>query len=361
MTRIARLASSALAATLALACRDSRDSAPPAPAPPVAASAAPRPAFDPSVLGALAPLPKSADGASPASAERVLLGRMLYADLRLSKNHDVSCDSCHKLGAFGVDGEATSVGHKKQRGGRNAPTVLNAALHFRQFWDGRAVDVEEQATGPIQNPIEMASSERRAVAVLASMPEYVAAFERAFPGEKAPITLKNVGVAIGAFERKLLTPSRFDRYLAGDRSAMTEAELAGAALFVRTGCTVCHAGPLLGGQSYQKVGAVTPWPNQKDQGVFELTKADADRLKFKVPSLRNVEKTGPYFHDGATAKLGDAVRLMARHQLGRELHDSEIDSIVTFLGALTAPTPADLATPPALPKSTPKTPKPDPT
>jgi cytochrome c peroxidase len=238
--------------------------------------------------------------------------------------------------------------------------VLNAALHFRQFWDGRMADVEEQATGPVENPVEMASSEPLVIATLNSMPEYVDAFKKAFPGEASPITLKNVGRAIGAYERKLLTPARFDRYLAGDKTAMTEAELAGAALFVQTGCTACHAGPAAGGSMYQKAGIVKPWPSDKDQGRFEVTKQEADRMMFKVPSLRNIEKTAPYFHDGATAKLDDAVRLMARHQLGKELADEEVKGLVAFLATLTAPPPAELVAPPTLPKSTPKTPKPDP-
>lgn len=363
MSRTYLLAPLALAATLGLACRESKDSAPAAAAPATAASgsnAAAKPEVDPTALATFAALPKTADGARPASAERLALGKMLYFDARLSKNQDVSCNSCHKLDAFGVDGAATSEGHKKQRGGRNAPTVLNAALHFRQFWDGRMADVEEQATGPIQNPIEMASNEKLVVAVLSSIPEYVDAFAKAFPDEKSPITLKNVGVAIGAFERKLVTPARLDKYLAGDKGALTEAELVGATVFVRTGCGACHSGPLLGGGMYQKAGVVRPWPNQKDQGRFEVTKLEDDRLKFKVPSLRNVEKTAPYFHDGATATLDDAVRAMASHQLGKELTPAEVASIVAFLGTLTAPPAADLAAPPELPKSTAKTPKPDP-
>lgn len=298
----------------------------------------------PDLLG-LKSLPKSADLAS-SSPDRVALGKQLYFDARLSKAGDVSCNSCHHLDAFGVDGEPTSEGHLKQRGTRNAPTVLNAAIEFRQFWDGRAADVEEQATGPIVNPVEMASDEAHVVATLSAIPEYVAAFGNAFPGEAAPITLKNVGVAIGAFERKLLTPARIDAYLDGDKTALTPAELAGAAAFARAGCPSCHMGAGIGGAIYQKAGFVKPWPNQKDQGRFDLTKDESDRMMFKVPSLRNVTKTAPYFHDGSVASLDEAVRTMGRYQLGKELSDADVKSIVTFLGALEAPPPADLAAPP---------------
>ena len=221
-------------------------------------------------------------------------------------------------------------------------------------------DVEEQATGPIQNPIEMACTEKLACATLSSMPEYVDAFKKAFPGESDPVTLKNVGIAIGAYERKLLTPARFDKYLGGDKTAMTDTELAGAATFVQTGCTACHLGPAIGGSMYQKAGLVKPWPSDKDQGRFDVTKQESDRMMFKVPSLRNVEKTAPYFHDGSTATLDEAVRIMARHQLGKELKDDEVKSIITFLATLTGSPPADLVVPPTLPKSTAKTPKPDP-
>ncbi len=322
--------------------------------------------FDPSTLAVLAALPKSAPSTAhpqPAggSDELVSLGKMLYFETRLSKNQDLSCNSCHKLEAFGVDGQPTSPGHKKQLGARNSPTVLNAAIHFRQFWDGRAADVEEQATGPIQNPVEMASNEKLVTEVLGSIPEYVDRFKKAFPGEKTnPISLKNVGVAIGAFERTLLFPSRFDKYLGGDKTALTDTELAGAALFVSTGCTACHNGAGVGGGMYQKAGLVKPWPSDKDQGRYQVTKDDADKMMFKVPSLRNVEKTAPYFHDGSTATLEEAIKVMGRHQLGKELSDADAASIATFLKTLTAGVPTDVATPPALPKSTAKTPKPDP-
>jgi cytochrome c peroxidase len=344
----------ALAALSVASCEKKESAAKPAPS----ASAAPA-KLDPSELAALQPLPKSADLAST-SADRVELGKMLYFEARLSKNQDVSCNTCHHLDKFGVDGTPTSEGHAKQHGTRNAPTVLDAAIEFRQFWDGRAADVEEQATGPIVNPVEMASNEKRVVATLASMPEYVADFKKSFPGEAKPITLKNVGIAIGAFERKLLTPAPIDAYLSGKHDALSAAQQAGAVVFVHTGCPTCHMGPGIGGGMYQKAGLVEPWPDQKDQGRYDVTKKDEDKMFFKVPSLRNVTKTAPYFSDGSVASLDEAVRMMARYQLGKKLSDADVESIVTFLGALSAPPAAALTVPPKLPESTKTTPKPDP-
>ena len=237
---------------------------------------------------------------------------------------------------------------------------INSALHFRQFWDGRASDVEEQATGPIVNPIEMASSEKRVIETLSSMPEYVDAFKKAFPEDHGAVTLKNVGIAIGAFERKLLTPAKLDRFLSGDDAALSDDEKVGAAVFAQTGCPSCHMGSTVGGGLYQRVGLVKPWPSQKDQGRFDVTKHEEDKMLFKVPSLRNVEKTAPYFHDGSVESLEEAVRMMARHQLGKELKDDEVTSIVTFLKTLTATPPVELVAPPTLPKSTSRTPKADP-
>lgn len=296
------------------------------------------------------------------SAEEVSLGKLLYFDPRLSKNHDVACVTCHGLDKFGVDGLPVSVGHKKQTGTRNAPTVYNSAAHFVQFWDGRAVDVEEQATGPVLNPVEMAMpDEKRVIATLESMPEYKDAFAKAFPGQAKPITLKNAGHAMGAFERKLVTRAPWDDFLDGKTDAITAEQKAGFLSFMNAGCSTCHNGTLLGGNTFQKLGAVKPWPNQKDKGKFEVTKNPNDEMMFKVSSLRNIAETGPYFHDGSVAKLEDAVKMMAEYQLGRDLPPAEISSIVAFLGALTGQIPTELIKAPELPKSTAKTPKPDPT
>lgn len=317
---------------------------------------------DPSKLGAFAALPAvmTVDG-KPAAPALVDLGRMLYYDTRFSKNQDVSCNTCHLLDKFGVDGMPTSTGHKAQKGGRNAPTSYNAAGHLAQFWDGRAADVEAQAKGPVLNPIEMAMPDEKAViGVLASIPGYKPLFEAAFPGDKNPISYDHMAQSIGAFERGLTTPAPFDRFLAGDATALTDAQKAGLNTFMETGCTACHTGTYVGGSMYQKVGLVAPWPSQADPGRVKITNNEADTMFFKVPSLRNIEKTGPYFHDGSVADLDTAITMMARHQLGKELTPEQVKSIGTFLGSLTGTPDAAYIAKPVLPESGPKTPKPDP-
>jgi len=323
---------------------------------------APAPTIDENLLKAYGPLPDVMDSKdNPVTDAKVELGRMLYYDKRLSKNHDISCNSCHKLDAYGVDGEPTSPGHKKQRGTRNSPTVYNAAGHLAQFWDGREPDVEAQAKGPILNPVEMAMPSNKVVLrVLRSIPAYGEAFKKAFPDDKKPITYDNLGRAIGAFERKLVTPSRWDKFLGGDKSALSDDEKKGFMAFTQTGCPTCHSGVYVGGAMFQKLGLVKPWPSDKDQGRFEATKKDADKMFFKVPSLRNIEKTGPYFHDGSVADLSKAVAMMAEHQLNKTLGADEIASIVTWLKALTGPLPEAYIKEPALPESTKRTPKPNP-
>ncbi len=312
-------------------------------------------------LRVFAVLPASMESASnPLTEAKVALGRMLYYEARLSKGQDISCNTCHALTAYGAEGEAVSTGHKGQKGTRNAPTVYNAAGHLAQFWDGRSPTVEDQAKGPILNPIEMAMADQsRALAVLKSMPEYVKAFRTAFPGEKDPVTYDNVGKAIGGFERKLVTSSRWDKFLGGDPRALTDAEKAGLNRYLDVGCHGCHDGIYLGGSMFQKLGVVKPWGSAKDLGRFAVTKQDADKMLFKVPTLRNVEKTAPYYHDGSVPTLPDAVSLMAEHQLGRQLGANDVTSIVTFLKALTGELPAEYIKAPSLPKSTAKTPKPD--
>jgi cytochrome c peroxidase len=312
-------------------------------------------------LRMVAPLPKiSPSKTNAVTAEKVALGRMLYFDPRLSRSHTVSCNSCHDLAKYGVDHEPTSTGFRGQHGDRNAPTVYNAAAHFVQFWDGRADDVEAQAKGPIMNPVEMAApDEKYVVAVLTSMPEYVAAFRRAFPGEPNPVTLDNAANAIGAFERELMTPSRWDQFLNGDKQALTDQEKAGFLKFVDAGCVACHNGALLGGNSFQKLGVAKSWPDPHDPGRQKVTKAAADKFVFKVPSLRNVAKTGPYFHNGSVPTLDAAIERMSEYQLGRPLDRRDIESIATWLQSLTGRLPEDLIRPPQLPKSTGRTPKPE--
>lgn len=286
---------------------------------------------------AFAPLPEVAASAeNPITPQKVALGRRLYLDTRLSKDETISCNSCHNLKTFGVDNEPTSPGHKGQRGGRNSPSSFNAALHATQFWDGRAATVEKQALGPILNPGEMAMpSEAAVIERLKKDKTYPAEFAAAFPAEKDPLSYANVGNAIGAFERTLITPSRLDDFLKGDDKALTPEEKKGAQLFVQTGCTACHNGAGVGGMMFQKLGLVKPYPTT-DMGRFEVTKNDADKMMFKVPSLRNVAKTGPYFHDGSVKTLEEAVSKMAEYQLGRQLTAEQVNEIVIFLNALTA-------------------------
>jgi cytochrome c peroxidase len=317
--------------------------------------------LDAASLSAFAPLPDSvpaADGA--ASDEMVMLGRLLFYEPRLSKSQKISCNSCHDLATYGVDNQPTSDGHKGQMGDRNSPTVYNAAAHFVQFWDGRAPDVEAQAKGPVLNPVEMAMpAEPVVVKVLESMPEYVERFQRAFPNDKKPVTYDNMAKAIGAFERKLMTPSRWDALLKGDKHALTPDEQLGFKTFMDAGCQTCHAGVLLGGAFYQRLGVAKAFPRSADPGRAKVTKSPSDQGVFKVPSLRNIEKTAPYFHDGKTAGLDQAVRDMAEYQLGKTLTDQDTKQLVSFLHVLTGTIDSEYVKRPVLPKSTAATPKPD--
>ncbi len=308
------------------------------------------------------PLPKVFETKdNETSADRVALGKMLYFEKRASKNQDISCNSCHDLAKFGVDGEPTSPGHKKQRGGRNSPTTFNAAGHIAQFWDGRAATVEEQALGPVTNPIEMAMTDQAALEkVLRSIPGYAPLFKKAFPKDEQPITAQNFAKAIGAFERTLVTPSKFDAYLAGDDKALSDAEKKGLETFINVGCIACHSGQGIGGGMFQRLGFAAPVKDLKDQGRFEVTKKEADKFVFRVPSLRNIAKTAPYMHDGSKKTLDEMVVYMGKYQLGRDLKTDEVASIVTFLNALTGELPKGTATAPKLPLNGKETPKPDP-
>lgn len=316
-------------------------------------------------FGAL-PARADKDGKAP-SKELIDLGRMLYFDARLSKNHDISCNSCHSLNDYGIDVRSpagqrqTSVGHKGQKGDRNSPTVYNAALHFAQFWDAREPDVEAQAKGPVTNPIEMAlPDDKAAVAVLKSIPGYADAFKAAFPEAKDAITFDNMAIAIGAFERGLLTPGRFDQFVGGKIDALDAQELRGFDTFVKSGCPSCHTGPGLGGSMLQKLGLIKPYET-KDEGRFKVTNKEADKYFFKVPSLRNIARTGPYMHDGSIASLEEMVAIMSEHQVATgKLSDIDIKNVVAFLNSLTGELPKDYIAEPKLPESGPKTPKADP-
>ena len=302
--------------------------------------------INPRLLRRFQPLEATAESAhNPRTLAKIALGRRLFHEKRISAKNDLSCNSCHDLQRSGVDGQASSIGFEGQRGDRNAPTVLNAAASFTQFWDGRSADVEEQAKGPILNPGEMGMKNGEEVVTrLKALPGYPAAFHEAFPAEADPIRYDNVGKAIGAFERGLMTPGRWDRFLAGDRAALTRPEKEGLKTFLNSGCMVCHTGPLLGGSMFERVGVVEPWPNQKDTGRMMVTHATADRMMFKVPTLRNVEKTAPYFHDGSVATLEAAVRAMGKHQLGLDLTPAEVGSMVVWLKSLTGEVPSSYPT-----------------
>lgn len=327
--------------------------APAAEVPPPAAPVAEVPAQHRALFKAVSPVP-----VAPADKDLVELGRMLYYENRLSVMQNQSCNTCHQLENWGVDNQAVSLGSKGQRGGRNSQTVYGAYTHFAQFWDGRAPTVEEQAKGPILNPIEMGMKDEKSVlAVLESIPGYQEAFSRTFPADTPSITYDNLAKAIGAFERHLVTPSRFDTYLNGDVGALSDDEKKGLDTFIAAGCTACHMGDQLGGQMFQKLGLVVPYPT-KDLGRYDVTKNEADKYFFKVPSLRNVAKTGPWFHDGGVATLEEAVSLMGKHQLGKELTPEETASIVTFLQVLTGEIDKAYIAQPQLPPSGPKTPGP---
>ncbi len=303
---------------------------------------------DPAQLALFAPLPDEMSSAdNPVTEAKVALGRMLYYETRISRRGNQSCNSCHDLAAFGADTGRVSVGSAGALGGRNSPTAYNAAGHVAQFWDGRAATVEEQAKGPILNPVEMGMPNAAAVMrVLRADTAYVAAFRAAFPGEREPMTYDNLGRAIGAFERRLVTPARWDRFLRGDDTVLTDEEKAGFTTFVETGCAGCHAGAYVGGAQYQRVGLVNAWPDTTDVGRMVVTRDPADRMVFKVPSLRNIANTPPYFHDGWTRSLDTAIAMMSHHQLGRQLPPDKARLITAWLRSLTGTVPAAYVAPP---------------
>jgi cytochrome c peroxidase len=311
-------------------------------------------------------LPAKADNPNNAlNDDKVKLGKMLYYEPRLSKSGWISCNSCHNLATYGVDNLPTSIGHKWSIGNRNAPTSLNAALHIAQFWDGRAADVEEQAKGPVLNPGEMASPhEQFAIDRIASIKEYAELFTKAFPGETNALTYNNIAKAIGAFERTLLTPSRFDEYMNGKSDALDEQAKKGMQTFIKSGCITCHMGSTVGGNMYQKFGVkkdywVLTKSKKKDEGRSTITKKAEDKYFFKVPSLRNVERTYPYFHDGSIWTLEEAVSIMGELQLDKKFTTEEVADIVAFLKSLTAELPATAKEIPVLPASASNTSKPD--
>lgn len=353
MVRFMRLVAAYIVALAACHSSEASETVDLGPAPaPSAMAGKPGDPINPRLLRrfrALQPAPEARDPAGPA---KIALGQQLFFDPRLSSGGETSCHSCHSFERGGADPRPISLGAGGRKGTRNAPTVYNAAWHVAQFWDGREPDVERQAGSPILNPLEMAMrSPAEVTQVLRSIPGYQRAFTAAFGANS--VDFAHATLAIAAFERTLRTPSRWDAYLEGDRNALTTAELEGLKVFSDVGCIQCHTGELVGGSMFQKAGVQEPWPNQGDQGRFEVTRAESDRMVFKVPSLRNVALTAPYFHDGSVTDLGVAVQRMGWHQLGRELPPSEITAIVAWLGALTGTQPPIVK--PALPENGPTT------
>jgi cytochrome c peroxidase len=308
----------------------------------------------------LADLPALKD--NPLTPAKIELGKMLFFDPRLSSSWTISCHSCHNLALGGVDHLETSIGHGWRKGGRNSPTIYNSVLNVAQFWDGRAKTLRDQAKGPIETAVEMNNSPARVMETLKSIPGYVEQFTKAFPGETDSITFDNLAKAIEAFEATLLTPnSRFDEYLKGAETAINEQEKRGLALFIAKDCVSCHYGPNIGGARFQKFGAVRKPPPDimppADKGLLVLTGIATDEYVFRVPSLRNVELTAPYFHSGAVRDLKQAVATMAAVQLDAKLKDGEIEDLTALLKTFTGKIPR--LEYPVLPPHTSQTPPPD--
>ena len=282
-------------------------------------------------------LPAAMPGSENDTPEMIELGRALYFDKRLSVNDSQSCNSCHDVEnkGTGVDNKRVSPGAiAGKEGTRNSPTVWNAGFQVSQFWDGRAKDLKAQAKGPILNPVEMAMpSEQAVIDKLAATADYPSLFEAAFKADDA-LNYDNLAHAIAAFERTLITRDRFDQYLNGDNNALSGQEKKGLQAFIGNGCIACHNGPALGGKMIQKMGLVNPYQNQTDQGLYEQTKVDSDKMRFKVSMLRDVARTAPYFHDGSIATLEEAVRQMAWLQLGKKLDDATVEDSSAFLKSL---------------------------
>ncbi len=288
----------------------------------------------------LKPLPELGE----LNMKKVALGRKLFHDPILSGDGTISCSTCHTLDHGGAEPRKTSTGIRGQVGPINSPTVLNSSLNFVQFWDGRAKDLREQAEGPVANPIEMGATWDGVVKRLKASDEYATEFASLY---EDGVTKNNVTDAIAVYEEALITPSRFDRYLRGDENAITEAEKKGYETFKEVGCPTCHNGVLVGGGMFQKMGLLQDYfkdrgteVTEADLGRFNVSKNPAEKHFFKVPTLRNVELTPPYLHDGSRATLEETVRIMGKYQLGRDLSEAQVSNIIAFLKSLTGELPA---------------------
>ncbi len=292
---------------------------------------------------------------NPVTPEKVKLGKILFYETRISVDGTVSCVRCHPIGLYAADGLKKSIGNNCKVNPRNAPTIFNAAGQISAHWIGNRTDVEDQARQSVIGPPSFGMPSHEAVEKkLKEIKGYGELFKKAFPGETDPITVDNLAKAIGAFERTLVTPSHFDSFLKGDIAALNGQEKRGLRTYMEAGCIMCHFGPYLGGQVYQKSGIFEPyWKYTKsepiDEGRYAVTKNEADKYVFKVPIHRNVAKTAPYFHDGSIDKLEDAVWIMGKIQMGKDLNKSQVEEIVTFLKSLTGKIPEDALKVPLLP------------
>ncbi|MEZ0360908.1 MAG: cytochrome c peroxidase [Hydrogenobacter sp.] len=301
------------------------------------------------------PLPKSFPSKeNPITPQKVELGRLLFFERRLSVNDMISCSTCHAIEYYYSSPAPKQMGALKLQP-RHAPTVLNSAGQFVQHWIGNRKDVEDQALQSLTGPPALGNPSKESVEEkLKSIPQYVELFKKAFPKDKEPITAENIAKAIGAFERTLVTPSRFDEFLKGDTKALTQEEKRGLKTFIEVGCVACHNGSLVGGTMYQKFGIYEPyWKYTKsesiDEGRYAVTKKEEDKYVFKVPPLRNVAMTPPYFHDGSVKTLEEAVWIMGKVQLGKDLSKEQVKDIVAFLRSLTGDIPKEARKPPILP------------
>jgi len=292
---------------------------------------------------------------NPITPAKVKLGKLLFYELRISIDGTVSCAKCHPISLYAADGLKKAKGNNCKENPRNSPTIFNVASQISEHWVGNRTSVEDQAKQAVTGPPAFGMPSYESVEnILKGMKGYVALFQDAFPGDKYPVTIDNFAKAIGAFERTLVTPAPFDDFMKGNDGAMTERQKKGLKFFLDTGCMTCHFSPYIGGQMYQKFGVFEPYvkytkSEKADEGRFAVTKNEADKFLFKVPVLRNVAMTPPYFHDGSVDKLGQAVWIMAKIQLGKDLSKQETDDIAAFLTSLTGRIPDDALSVPILP------------
>jgi cytochrome c peroxidase len=302
------------------------------------------------------PLPKLlVSDKNSITPEKVKVGKMLFYETRISVDGTVSCARCHPIGLYAADGLKKSIGNNCKINLRNAPTVLNAAGQISEHWIGNRTDVEDQAKQSVTGPLTFGMPSYESVEkILKENKGYAILFKEAFPADKDPVNIDNFAKAVGAFERTLVTPSPFDDFLNGSIDALTVHQKQGLKTFMELGCSGCHSGTFVGGQAYRKFGIAEPyWKYTKsepiDEGRYGVTKQESDKYVFKVPMLRNVEKTAPYFHDGSVSQLKEAIWIMGKVQFGRDLTKQQLEDIQVFLQSLTGQIPEDALKVPILP------------